>query len=255
MRDGAPGGRLGGDDEVGRQDESARGGRRGGQHLGGLGDLGGLSALGQADAAPLGGDERIGHGAADEDAVGELEHLADDADLVGDLEPAEHDHERPCRVAQQAPEDLQLARHEQAGHGGQVVRDALRGRVRPVGRAEGVVDVHLREAGELPGEHGVVAGLLGVEAQVLEQQHLAGLERRGRLLGLGADAVVHGGHGAAEQLGEALGHRPHAKLRRRPGPWGGPGARRARPSSPGRGAPGWSAARRGCACRRPRARP
>ena len=134
------------------------------------------------------------------------------ADLVRDLEAAEHDDERPRRVAQQAAEDLQLADHQQAGHRRQVVRDALGGGVGAVGRAEGVVDVDVGEAGQLLREDGVVGRLLGVEAQVLEQQHLARRERRRRRLDGRADAVVRGRHRAAEQLGEPRGDRRHAQL-------------------------------------------
>ena len=103
-------------------------------------------ALGRADLVALGGEERVGHGAADEHRVGDGEHVPDEADLVGDLEAAQHDHERPRGVAEQAPEHLDLLGHEQAGDRGQVVRDALGGGVRPVRGAEGVVDVRRRRA-------------------------------------------------------------------------------------------------------------
>ena len=42
--------------------------------------------------------------------------------------------------------------------------------------AEGVVDVDLAEGGEFLGELGVVLFFFGVEAQVLKQQDLTGLE-------------------------------------------------------------------------------
>ena len=116
-----------------------------------------LGALGRADLVALGGQERVGHGAADEHGVGEVEHVPDEADLVRDLEAAQDHDERPRRVAQQAAEDLELLRHEQAGHGGQVVRDALGGGVRAVRRAEGVVHVDVAERRQLLGEAGVVA--------------------------------------------------------------------------------------------------
>ena len=134
--------------------------------------------LERADLVALGGEERVGHGAADQHRVGDGEHVPDEADLVGDLEAAQDHDERPRRVAQQAPEDLDLLGHEQAGDRRQVVRDALGGGVRPVRRAERVVDVDLAERRELPRELRVVAGLLRVEAQVLEQEHVAGRAAR-----------------------------------------------------------------------------
>ena len=168
-------------------------------------------ALGRADLVALGGEERVGHGAADEHRVGDGEHVPDEADLVRDLEAAEDHDERPRRVAQQAAEDLELLGHEQPGDRGQVVRDALGGGVRPVRRAEGVVDVDVAQRRQLLGEPGVVAGLLRVEAEVLEQQDVAGPERGRGLRGRGADAVVRGRDGAAEQLGEARRHGRHAQ--------------------------------------------
>ena len=59
--------------------------------------------------------------------------------------------------------------------------------------AEGVVDVDVAEAGELFGEGGVVGFFFGVEAEVFEQEGLAGLEVAGELDGDLADAV--GGEG------------------------------------------------------------
>ena len=204
------GDRLARHDDVGRDDEPAA--RRAGfrEDLARDGDLV-AGSLGRADLEALGGEEGVGHGAADQHRVGDREHVPDEADLVRDLEAAQDDDERPRRVAQQAAEDLELLGHQQAGHGGQVVRDSLRGGVRAVSRAEGVVDVDVAERRQLLGEPGVVAGLLRVEAKVLQQEHVAGPERGRRLRGRGADAVVRGRDRAAEQLREARRHGRHAQ--------------------------------------------
>jgi hypothetical protein len=168
-------------------------------------------AAGLADAVALGGEEGVGHGASDEDRVRDPQHLLDDADLVGDLEAAEDDHERPRRVAQQAPEDLELTDHEKAGHRGQVVGDALGGSVGPMRGTEGVVDVDVGEAGKMPGEDAVVGRLLGMKTQVLEQEHLARPQATRGRLDRGPDAVSGRLDGAAQQLGQAHGHRSHAE--------------------------------------------
>ena len=186
--------------------------RRGGlgEDLAGDGDLV-TGALGRAHLVPLGGQERVGHGAADQHRVGDGEHVPDEADLVRDLESAEDDDERPRRLAEQAAEDLELLGHEQAGHRGQIVRDPLGGGVRTVSRAEGVVDVDVAERRQLLGEAGIVAGLLRVEAEVLEQEDVPRAKGGRRLRGRGADAVVRGRDRAAEQLGEARRHGRHAQ--------------------------------------------
>jgi hypothetical protein len=92
------------------------------------------------------------------------------------------------------------------------VRDAFGGCVRAVSRAEGVVDVHVAQLRQLLGEPGVVAGLLRVEAEVLQQEDVPGPERGRGPRCRGADAVVRGRDRATEQLGEAPGHRRHAQL-------------------------------------------
>ena len=69
-----------------------------------------------------------------------------------------------------------------------------------MGGAEGVVDVDVGVDGERLGELRVVLLLLGVEAEVLEQDHLAGLEPRDGVLGADAERVAGHGHGPAEQL-------------------------------------------------------
>ena len=58
-----------------------------------------------------------------------------------------------------------------------------------MGATEGVVDVDLAKAGELFGEVRVVGLFFGMEAEVLEEQHLAGFELAGHLGGDLADAV------------------------------------------------------------------
>ena len=68
--------------------------------------------------------------------------------------------------------------HQQAGDRGQEVRDAFGRGVRAVRRAEGVVDEHVAQAGQLAGEAGVVGFLFGVKAHVLEQHDVA--RRRAR---------------------------------------------------------------------------
>ncbi len=79
-----------------------------------------------------------------------------------------------------------------------------------MGGAEGVVDVEVAEGGELFGELGVVCFFAGVEAEVLEEKGLAGLELGGELGGELADAVggegyvFRGSEDVVEELAEAV---------------------------------------------------
>ena len=74
-------------------------------------------------------------------------------------------------------------------------------------RAERVVDVDVRVGGERLRERRVVLLLLHVEAEVLEQQHLAGAEPLDGVLGAGAERVAGDRDGLAQQLAEALADR------------------------------------------------
>ena len=93
---------------LGRLRQSARQGRgrRGAPaHLGALGALERLgsepppsSSTSESPVAiALGAEEAVGHRAADQNPVGDLEEAVDDLDLVGDLGAAEDDDERPRR--------------------------------------------------------------------------------------------------------------------------------------------------------------
>ena len=96
------------------------------------------------------------------------------------------------------------------------VRDAFGRGVGAVRGAEGVVDVDVAELSELFGEGGVVGLFGGVEAEVFEQQRLAGLEVAGHLARDGADAVGREGDVFAvgedvlEKLAEAVDDRAKA---------------------------------------------
>ena len=159
-----------------------------------------------ADRETVGRREREGHRAADQDGVGALGQRHEHADLVGHLDaPGDHD-ERMLGIVQQCSERLQLAPQQQPGRARQQVCDALGGGVRAVGSAEGVVDVDIGELRERGRELRVVGRLARVEAQVLEQQHVAVAQLADGLLGDRPDAVGRPHHGPAEQDGQVLAH-------------------------------------------------
>ncbi len=85
-------------------------------------------------------------------------------------------------------------------------------------RAEGVVDVDIGQRGQRLGEGRIVGFFLGVEAQVFQQQHLAGLELAGHLAGHFADAIGRKGHVdvlaqlLVEQFAQPVDHRAQRVL-------------------------------------------
>ena len=104
--------------------------------------------------------------------VRDLEELLHDADLVAHLGAAEHHAEGPGGIVADGGQLSHLALEQQARIGGKQVRHALGGRVRAVGGAEGVVHVQIGQRRQPPRELRIVARLAGLEAAVLEHQHL-----------------------------------------------------------------------------------
>ena len=139
-----------------------------------------------ADRHPARLEKRVRHRAADEQRVDAGYQVLDDLELVRHLRAAEDGHERPLGTLEHAAEILDFLRHQQSGRRLRDVMDnPFCGGVRAVRRAEGVVDVHVGERGELAGEVGVVLLLFRMEAQVFEQHDTArtGLLDRARRAG------------------------------------------------------------------------
>ena len=161
------------------------------------------------------------HAAADQHLVALVDQRLEHADLAAHLGAAHDRRQGTLRFVDGALQVLQLLLHQIARHAGaQDLGDALGGGVGPVGGAEGIVDVDLGQGRQLCGEAGVVLLLLGEEAHVLQQHHVA-VGHGGHLgFGVGADAAVGLDHGLAEQLAEAGGHRrqPHGLVHLALGP-------------------------------------
>lgn len=156
------------------------------------------------------------HTASDDEGVDLVEQVVDQLDLVGDLGTSKDGKEGSLGVLQSLGEELELLGNKETG-GSLGELDTDHGRVGSVGGSKGVVDVdvgqrrqRLSELLDLGGvcldllAVGVLGGslLLGVEPQVLQQDHLAVLCLGDLLLDLGADTVIEESDGLAEQLGE-----------------------------------------------------
>ena len=109
---------------------------------------------------------------------------------------------------------LQLGRNEKTRTAlGDVLHHPDRRRVRAMDGAERVVDVDLRQRRQLARKLVVVRFLLGVKAQVLQQQHLPFTQLSDQLAHAVADAVVGEDHVAAEQPREHRARRFQRHLR------------------------------------------
>ena len=135
--------------------------------------------------------ERVRHRAADQERVHLADQLVDDLDLVADFRATEDGEVRLRRAFQQRLEVLQLGRNEKTRAAlGDVLHHPDRRRVRAMDGAERVVDVDLRQRRQLARKLVVVRFLLGVKAQVLQQQHLPFTQLSDQLAHAVADAVV-----------------------------------------------------------------
>lgn len=172
---------------------------------------------GDADLVALGLEEGVGHAAADEQAVGLAEQLVDDGELVGDLGPAERDHVGALDLVGELLQDADLGGDEVAGVVRQAGRQVVHGGVLAVHRAEAVAHVDIGQRGQPVGELAalgvVLRRLTGVEAEVLDDGDLAGLQTVHRVVGGGADGVLGERDRLAEELGEALGGRQQRERR------------------------------------------
>ena len=163
---------------------------------------------------PLGAKEGEGHSAADEQAVDLAEERLDERQLVGDLGAAQDRDEGPGGGVEDAPQDLEFLLHEEPGHRRtQVMGDPFDRGVAPVSGGEGIVDVDVAEPRQRPGEARVVRLLLGVEAEVFQEEQAARREGSRRLLHRGADAVGGERHPLAEERPQAPGDGTERVLR------------------------------------------
>jgi len=182
------------------------------QDLPGLVDELGLhDGLADLDALRL--EEGEGHAAADDDLVDPVDQVGQGLELARHLRAPDDGDQGTRGLLEGLVEVGQLFLHQEACPAGLYEPgDPHVGGVAAVGVAEGVVDVHIGEACQFPGELLVVLLFPGIEPEVLQHDDVAGLHRVDGLLHLGAHDVLRQGHVLAEQAREALRHRSQAHL-------------------------------------------
>ena len=162
----------------------------------------------------LGSQEGIGHAAADDQLVALGQQILNDRDLVADLGAAQDGNVGMLRIGGGATQVLQLLFHQETGDGRQEARHALGGGVSAVRRAEGIVDVHLAQSCQRLRQLQIVLLLAGVEAGVLQHQHVARLEGRGHSSTSGPTQSGAICTGLAQKGGQSLGGGLEAEFRR-----------------------------------------
>ena len=147
--------------------------------IGGVGKL--VFAQRLADIDTLGGEEGVGHPAADDQVLHLADQIGQHVELGRDLGPADDRGHRRFGITQRGVERLQFGFHRAARIGREVMRQALGGRMRAVRRAERIVDVEVAMRGHAPREFGIVGFLARPEADIVEQADIAIAEDADRL--------------------------------------------------------------------------
>ena len=182
-----------------------------GHHVLAVADLLGIQQ-GVADAVALGGQEGVGHAAADNQGVHLLQKVVDHVQLVGNLGAAQDRHEGTLGVGQSLAHDGHFLLDQVAADVGQVVSHTGGGSVGPVSRAEGVVDENVGHGSQSLAQLGIVLGLTLFKAGVLQQHDVAVFQSGG--LGPGILAGHVGSHNdlLAQQLADPVSHHLQAQL-------------------------------------------
>ena len=135
-------------------------------------------------------EECVGHGSTDEDGVRLFHESIDDLNLIRNFRSAHDDDERLGGRFKLFDEEFELELHEHSDGGiADVLGDPSGGSVGAVGGAEGVVYEDIGELAEGSGEGGVVCGLACVEADVFEQEDVAGRKCGGGFLSGFSNAI------------------------------------------------------------------
>ena len=83
----------------------------------------------RADGDPLRMEERVGHGAADDEAVDPADQVGEDREFGRDLGATDDGDDRPLGHPQRLAERLQLGLHEAPRRARQALRNGGRGRM------------------------------------------------------------------------------------------------------------------------------
>jgi hypothetical protein len=105
-----------------------------------------------------------GHSSSDDYLVDLSSQIFYDADLAGHFFAAQHSHERTGRIGDRSFKILDLPFHEKSGDADRnKFGDAGDRGMTPVGRAEGVIDVNIRQLGQSLGKIFVIRLLAGMK--------------------------------------------------------------------------------------------
>src|SRR5713101_3135464 len=161
-----------------------------------------------ADGLAFGFEKSVGHAAADEHGIGNFHEVFDDFDFVADLGAAKNRDKGARGIGDRFAEIGEFLFHEQAG-GGLLdeAGDADYGSMRAMRGAKGITDEKaVTESRELFRKGLVVLFLLGMEADVFEQEDIAVGECFALRLRNGPDTVRGKSNRPADEFLELLGY-------------------------------------------------
>ncbi len=154
----------------------------------------------------LGGQERIGHAAADDQEIDLFGQIAEQLELGRDLGAADHRRQRAGRIFQGLGQGFQFRLHGAAAKSRHFMRQAFGRGMGAMGGGKGVVDIDVAEFGHLCDQRRIVLFLALVEAGVFQQQQIAVRHFGDRSGSLVADAILGEADRLANQSGHGFGH-------------------------------------------------
>ena len=162
---------------------------------------------------PFRHESRVGHSAPNGQHVAGFHHRGKNAQFVRDLGPAEDHYVRPGRVVKQLAQGSQLAGQQRPGHRLHPGRHPRRRGVGAVDRPEGVLAEQIGRLRQSGPQCRVIGDLPGMEAGVLQKDHVSGRRPFGRFCHLWPYHGRHMMNPKASQLLHATGHRRQAEVR------------------------------------------
>ena len=153
-----------------------------------------------------GGQERIGHAAADQEFIHFRQQVREDADLVADLGAADNSGKGTLRMGNGAAEEADLLFQEEARRAGQEVCHSLDRRVGPMRNAEAVIHIQIGQGGQFFCEIQVVLFFFRMETQVFQEQDLARFQLGRRRFRFRADTVCRERDRLSQQFFQMPGH-------------------------------------------------
>src|SRR5260370_13007248 len=120
-------------------------------------------------------EEGISHAPANQDRISNAEQALQNLDLVGDLSPGNDSYKRTPGMFQRRAQEVDFFLYQETSNTGQIMCHSFSRSMCAVSSAECIIDVNLAKGSKLTSKLRIILLFFLMEAQVFQQQDLAGL--------------------------------------------------------------------------------